>query len=82
MAVVPMGCLVVVFVAIVCCAIITLPASIQAQSSSPTSDVTFFNEKKKTATGNSIDQGIACMLMVVALLLTYLIHAADFYFSF
>ncbi|MBA0678219.1 hypothetical protein Goari_019579, partial [Gossypium aridum] len=38
MAVVPMGCLVVVFVSIVCCAIITLPASIQAQSSSPTSD--------------------------------------------
>nr|KJB19051.1 hypothetical protein B456_003G082100 [Gossypium raimondii] len=70
MAVVPMGCLVVVFVSIVCCAIITLPASIQAQSSSPTSD------------GNSIDQGVACMLMVVALLLTYLIHAADFCFSF
>ncbi|KAG4211414.1 hypothetical protein ERO13_A02G102500v2 [Gossypium hirsutum] len=76
MAVVPMGCLVVIFVAIVCCAIITLPASIQAQSSSPTSDG-----------GNSIDQGIACMLMVVALLLTYLIHAigkigfcAGFYF--
>ncbi|TYI89988.1 hypothetical protein E1A91_D03G092100v1 [Gossypium mustelinum] len=70
MAVVPMDCLVVVFVSIVCCAIITLPSSIQAQSSSPTSD------------GNSIDQGIACMLMVVALLLTYLIHAADFCFSF
>lgn len=32
------------------------------------------------ATGTSIDQGIAYVLMLVALVLTYLIHAADFGF--
>ncbi|XP_044484598.1 arabinogalactan protein 41-like [Mangifera indica] len=30
-----------------------------------------------TSDGTSIDQGIACVLMLVALVLTYLIHAAD-----
>ncbi|XP_031255861.1 arabinogalactan protein 41-like [Pistacia vera] len=32
-----------------------------------------------TSDGTSIDQGIAYVLMLVALVLTYLIHAADFY---
>ncbi|KAE8056053.1 hypothetical protein FH972_012851 [Carpinus fangiana] len=30
-----------------------------------------------TSDGASIDQGIACVLMLLALVLTYLIHAAD-----
>ncbi|OAY56400.1 arabinogalactan protein 41-like [Manihot esculenta] len=33
-----------------------------------------------TSDGTSIDQGIAYVLMLVALVLTYLIHAADFGF--
>lgn len=32
--------------------------------------------------GTSIDQGIAYVLMLVALVLTYLIHAADISHSF
>ncbi|KAJ6326659.1 hypothetical protein OIU76_003928 [Salix suchowensis] len=45
---------------------IVLPiAQAQAPAPAPTSD------------GTSIDQGIAYVLMLVALVLTYLIHAAD-----
>ncbi|KAF2313421.1 hypothetical protein GH714_010903 [Hevea brasiliensis] len=33
-----------------------------------------------TSDGTSIDQGVAYVLMLVALVLTYLIHAADFRF--
>ncbi|MBA0583867.1 hypothetical protein Gorai_014708 [Gossypium raimondii] len=33
-------------------------------------------------TGTSIDQGVACVLMLVALLLTYMIHVADLCFNF
>ncbi|KAL9409826.1 hypothetical protein AB3S75_048117 [Citrus x aurantiifolia] len=47
-------------------AMMTMPAVSQGQSTAaspaPTSD------------GTSIDQGIACVLMLVALILTYLIH--------
>ncbi|GMN31717.1 hypothetical protein TIFTF001_003368 [Ficus carica] len=35
-----------------------------------------------TSDGTSIDQGIAYVLMLVALALTYLIHAADISYSF
>ncbi|XP_048319356.1 arabinogalactan protein 41 [Ziziphus jujuba] len=35
-----------------------------------------------TSDGTSIDQGIAYVLMLVALVLTYLIHAADISYSF
>ncbi|KAL9434549.1 hypothetical protein AB3S75_029233 [Citrus x aurantiifolia] len=34
-----------------------------------------------TSDGTSIDQGIAYVLMAVALVLTYLIHTADFCYS-
>ncbi|XP_073051971.1 arabinogalactan protein 41-like [Primulina eburnea] len=30
-----------------------------------------------TSDGTTVDQGIACFLMLLALVLTYLIHAAD-----
>ncbi|KAI5601325.1 hypothetical protein POPTR_001G094700v4 [Populus trichocarpa] len=45
-------------------------AQAQAPAPAPTSD------------GTSIDQGIAYVLMLVALVLTYLIHAADLSHSF
>ncbi|KAF5734208.1 arabinogalactan peptide 20-like [Tripterygium wilfordii] len=48
---------------------IVLPAA-QAQSFSPA--------PSPTSDGTSVDQGIAYVLMLVALVLTYLIHAADF----
>ncbi|KDP25335.1 hypothetical protein JCGZ_20491 [Jatropha curcas] len=48
---------------------IALP-SVQAQSFAPA--------PSPTSDGTSIDQGIAYVLMLVALVLTYLIHAADF----
>ncbi|KAJ6695349.1 ARABINOGALACTAN PROTEIN 20 [Salix koriyanagi] len=52
-------------------AIVLLPiAQAQAPAPAPTSD------------GTSIDQGIAYVLMLVALVLTYLIHAADLSHSF
>ncbi|EXC02950.1 hypothetical protein L484_012077 [Morus notabilis] len=35
-----------------------------------------------TSDGTSIDQGIAYVLMLVALVLTYLIHAANISYSF
>ncbi|XP_022733261.1 arabinogalactan peptide 22-like [Durio zibethinus] len=66
-------CVVAVFAALVF-SVIVLPASIQAQSSAPAPG--------PTSDGTSIDQGIAYVLMLVALVLTYLIHAADFCFSF
>ncbi|EEF51308.1 arabinogalactan protein 41 [Ricinus communis] len=51
---------------------IALP--VQAQSSAPA--------PAPTSDGTSIDQGIAYVLMLVALVLTYLIHAADLTCSF
>ncbi|XWS50054.1 hypothetical protein CRYUN_Cryun12cG0055400 [Craigia yunnanensis] len=53
---------------------LALPASVQAQSSAPA--------PAPTSDGTSIDQGIAYVLMLVALALTYLIHAADLSISF
>ncbi|KAF9602512.1 hypothetical protein IFM89_029811 [Coptis chinensis] len=44
---------------------IVLPSSAQGPAPAPTSD------------GTSIDQGIAYVLMLVALVLTYLIHPLD-----
>ncbi|XVF10465.1 hypothetical protein REPUB_Repub07fG0185400 [Reevesia pubescens] len=55
-------------------AMIVMPVIVQAQSSAPA--------PAPTSDGTSIDQGIAYVLMLVALVLTYLIHAADFCFSF
>ncbi|KAJ8768592.1 hypothetical protein K2173_022712 [Erythroxylum novogranatense] len=48
------------------------PVAVQAQSSAPA--------PTPTSDGTSIDQGIAYVLMLVALVLTYLIHAADISF--
>ncbi|KAG5228274.1 hypothetical protein OIU76_017754 [Salix suchowensis] len=63
-----------IFVAVVALALVfafVLPvAQAQAPAPAPTSD------------GTSIDQGIAYVLMLVALVLTYLIHAADLSHSF
>ncbi|TYH58311.1 hypothetical protein ES332_D08G145400v1 [Gossypium tomentosum] len=52
---------------------IASPVTVQAQSPAlaPT-----------TNDGTSIDQGVACVLMLVALLLTYMIHVADLCFNF
>ncbi|XVF53026.1 hypothetical protein PTKIN_Ptkin05aG0065900 [Pterospermum kingtungense] len=55
-------------------AMFALPSAVEAQSSAPA--------PAPTSDGTSIDQGIAYVLMLVALVLTYLIHAADFCFSF
>ncbi|MBA0787789.1 hypothetical protein Gotri_000022 [Gossypium trilobum] len=54
--------------------LVALPAAVQAQSSAPA--------PAPTSDGTSIDQGIAYVLMLVALVLTYLIHAADLCFIF
>ncbi|MBA0593474.1 arabinogalactan protein 41 [Gossypium raimondii] len=54
--------------------LVALPAAVQAQSSAPA--------PAPTSDGTSIDQGIAYVLMLVALVLTYLIHAADLCFTF
>ncbi|KAJ9148028.1 hypothetical protein P3X46_030126 [Hevea brasiliensis] len=51
--------------------VIALPA-VQALSPAPA--------PAPTSDGTSIDQGVAYVLMLVALVLTYLIHAADFRF--
>ncbi|WCJ26448.1 arabinogalactan protein 16 [Euphorbia peplus] len=48
---------------------LTLPAAVQAQATAPA--------PAPTSDGASLDQGIAYALMLVALALTYLIHAAD-----
>ncbi|GMJ10972.1 hypothetical protein HRI_004766400 [Hibiscus trionum] len=55
-------------------AMAALPSAVDAQSSAPA--------PAPTSDGTSIDLGIAYALMLVALALTYLIHAADFCFSF
>ncbi|XVF51366.1 hypothetical protein PTKIN_Ptkin04bG0179400 [Pterospermum kingtungense] len=57
---------------------IVLPAAVQAQSSAPAPAPA----PTATSDGTSIDQGIAYVLMLVALVLTYLIHTADFCFCF
>ncbi|MBA0736813.1 hypothetical protein Gogos_010310 [Gossypium gossypioides] len=56
---------------------IALPVAVQAQSPAlaPTLAPT-------TNDGTSIDQGVACVLMLAALLLTYMIHVADLCFNF
>ncbi|KAE8699854.1 Arabinogalactan peptide 16 [Hibiscus syriacus] len=51
-----------------------LPSAVDAQSSAPA--------PAPTSDGTSIDLGIAYALMLVVLVLIYLIHAADFCFSF
>ncbi|CAN1189571.1 Arabinogalactan protein 20 [Linum perenne] len=48
---------------------IAMPAAVQAQIMAPA--------PAPTSDGTSIDQGIAYVLMLLALVLTYLIHAAD-----
>ncbi|XP_062146684.1 arabinogalactan protein 41-like [Alnus glutinosa] len=53
--------------------VVFLPA-VQAESVAPA--------PAPTSDGASIDQGIACVLMLLALVLTYLIHAADMPKSF
>ncbi|KAG4118560.1 hypothetical protein ERO13_D11G023500v2 [Gossypium hirsutum] len=65
---VPKVCFMAVFAALV------FATAVDAQSSAPA--------PAPTSDGNSIDLGIAYVLMLVALVLTYLIHAADFCFSF
>ncbi|KAL5551920.1 hypothetical protein UlMin_002096 [Ulmus minor] len=52
---------------------VSLPA-VRAQSLPPA--------PSPTSDGTSIDQGIAYVLMLVALVLTYLIHAADIFPAF
>ncbi|XP_072960709.1 arabinogalactan protein 16-like [Typha angustifolia] len=64
MAVIPRVPFALVAVAVVVLAIV-LPAAAQAPAPAPSSD------------GTSIDQGIAYVLMLVALVLTYLIHPLD-----
>ncbi|XP_072984712.1 arabinogalactan protein 16-like [Typha latifolia] len=64
MAVIPRVPFALVAVAVVALAIV-LPAAAQAPAPAPSSD------------GTSIDQGIAYVLMLVALVLTYLIHPLD-----
>ncbi|KAK2664227.1 hypothetical protein Ddye_002801 [Dipteronia dyeriana] len=56
-------------VAIVALLFVALPSAVHGQTMSPA--------PSPTSDGTSIDQGIAYVLMLVALVLTYLIHAAD-----
>ncbi|KAE8683857.1 Arabinogalactan peptide 20 [Hibiscus syriacus] len=63
-----------VLTALAVVAMIALPAAVQAQPSAPA--------PAPTSDGTSIDQGIAYVLMLVALAHTYLIHAADLCFTF
>ncbi|KAK3227990.1 hypothetical protein Dsin_007852 [Dipteronia sinensis] len=56
-------------VAIVALLFVVFPFAVHAQSMSPA--------PSPTSDGTAIDQGIAYVLMLVALVLTYLIHAAD-----
>ncbi|MED6170121.1 hypothetical protein PIB30_027853 [Stylosanthes scabra] len=48
---------------------LSFPASVHAQTPSPA--------PSPTSDGSSVDQGIAYVLMLLALALTYLIHSAD-----
>lgn len=48
---------------------ISFPAAVQAQTLSPA--------PSPTSDGSSVDQGIAYFLMLLALVLTYIIHSAD-----
>ncbi|URD96946.1 Arabinogalactan peptide [Musa troglodytarum] len=56
-----------VLVAVLVLALATVVPSVQAQAPAPS----------PTSDGTSIDQGIAYLLMLVALVLTYLIHPLD-----
>ncbi|THU72721.1 hypothetical protein C4D60_Mb04t15150 [Musa balbisiana] len=56
-----------VLVAVLVLALATAVPSVQAQAPAPS----------PTSDGTSIDQGIAYLLMLVALVLTYLIHPLD-----
>ncbi|CAJ2676480.1 hypothetical protein L195_g023738 [Trifolium pratense] len=46
---------------------LSLPAAVNAQAPAPA----------PTSDGSSVDQGIAYLLMLLALVLTYIIHSAD-----
>ncbi|KEH21189.1 putative arabinogalactan peptide, AGP [Medicago truncatula] len=48
---------------------ISFPAAVQAQTLAPA--------PSPTSDGSSVDQGIAYLLMLLALVLTYIIHSAD-----
>lgn len=48
---------------------ISFPAAVQAQTLAPA--------PSPTSDGSSVDQGIAYFLMLLALVLTYIIHSAD-----
>ncbi|KAK4262858.1 hypothetical protein QN277_028360 [Acacia crassicarpa] len=48
---------------------LVMPSAVHAQSSAPA--------PAPTSDGTAIDQGIAYILMFLALLVTYLIHSAD-----
>ncbi|GAU32630.1 hypothetical protein TSUD_71780 [Trifolium subterraneum] len=48
---------------------LSLPAAVNAQSQAPA--------PAPTSDGSSVDQGIAYLLMLLALVLTYIIHSAD-----
>ncbi|KGN50035.1 arabinogalactan protein 41 [Cucumis sativus] len=54
--------------------VLTRLSSAYAQSLSPA-------QPPATGDGTSIDQGIAYVLMLLALVLTYIIHSADLYVS-
>ncbi|KAJ7945012.1 Arabinogalactan peptide-like protein [Quillaja saponaria] len=49
--------------------VLVMPAAVQAQSPAPA--------PAPTSGRTSVDQGVAYLLMLVALVLTYLIHSAD-----
>ncbi|CAK8579303.1 unnamed protein product [Lathyrus sativus] len=48
---------------------LSVPAAVHAQSLAPA--------PAPTSDGSSVDQGIAYLLMLLALVLTYIIHSAD-----
>nr|KJB21346.1 hypothetical protein B456_004G135600 [Gossypium raimondii] len=56
-----------------------IASSVTVQAQSPALAPTL---APTTNDGTSIDQGVACVLMLVALLLTYMIHVADLCFNF
>ncbi|XP_022146078.1 arabinogalactan peptide 22-like [Momordica charantia] len=71
----PLGILVAVAVAFVLGAFLPVQAHAQPESMSPAQPLA-------TSDGTSIDQGIAYALMLLALVLTYIIHSADLSISF
>ncbi|XP_061337887.1 arabinogalactan protein 41-like [Gastrolobium bilobum] len=53
---------------------LSVPAAVHAQTPAPA--------PAPTSDGSSVDQGIAYVLMLLALVLTYLVHSADISSSF